>query len=81
MEMMMISVREEYSNLCINQNKEKVNIIEEDVHHVEEVDEFDDNVPFVSFSDEDNKVFDGTFFKIFFFYRFVHNSSGDEQLK
>ncbi|KAF8363629.1 hypothetical protein PRIPAC_90552, partial [Pristionchus pacificus] len=32
--------------------------IEEDVHPVEEVDEFDDNVPFVSFSDEDNKVFD-----------------------
>lgn len=45
------------------------------------MDEFDDNVPFVSFSDEDNKVFDGTFFKIIIFYRFVHNSSGDEQLK
>ncbi|GMR63029.1 hypothetical protein PMAYCL1PPCAC_33224, partial [Pristionchus mayeri] len=32
--------------------------IEEDAAVEEEVDEFDDNVPFVAFSDEDNKVFD-----------------------
>ncbi|GMR36677.1 hypothetical protein PMAYCL1PPCAC_06872, partial [Pristionchus mayeri] len=33
-------------------------ITEEDALHEEELDEFDDNVPFVPFSDEDNKVFD-----------------------